>query len=729
MRKFKNLVIGGIENKLFNLILITVVLLTAAYSAVSLYHSRMLADLAAESGRRQQESIQETSDMVMESVIDQSLGQSNLLEAYLANEMFHGLQTRVEMLGDYAGKLFADPAGAGREPFAAPDPKKDGKVTSQLILAEGVDGEDPDLKDRIGLIANMSDLMSSLYGVSAETNSCFIALPDGVFLVTDDRSASKYDETGKQIVYDPRERPWYQLAVKSGGLIFTDVETDAFTGDIGIVCAMPVYVNGELKAVVGSDLFLTSMQEAVLNSEENGTFVLIINQNGHVVFSPKKEGIFQVQPSQTAQDLRKTGNPALDSFVGEAMENRTEVSLVDLEDGTYYMVGSPMGTVGWTLISACSKEAAGKPAALLRENYEKIQTETTELYRNNTKKSQLTATVLMFLVAGLMMAGSLTLAKRIVKPLNTITKRISRLSGSNLEFKMEDTYRTGDEIEELAESFASLSHKTVEYMDTIRRVTAEKERIGTELALATDIQAAMLPHIFPAFPERPDFDIFAQMNPAKEVGGDFYDYFLTDDDHLCMVIADVSGKGIPAALFMMASKIILQSCAMLGSSPGKILEKTNEAICSNNEAEMFVTVWVGILELSTGILTAANAGHEYPVIKEPHGQFEIYREKHGFVIGGMEGMQYREYKVHMEPGAKLFVYTDGVAEATNAEKELFGTERMLQALNEAAEGTPEVLLANVRRAVDDFVKEEEQFDDLTMLCLEYRGSEGTKFAV
>lgn len=729
MRKFKNLVIGGIENKLFNLILITVVLLTAAYSAVSLYHSRMLADLAAESDRRQQESIQETSDMVMESVIDQSLGQSNLLEAYLADEMFHGLQTRVEMLGDYAGKLFADPAGAGREPFAAPDPKKDGKVTSQLILAEGVDGEDPDLKDRIGLIANMSDLMSSLYGVSAETNSCFIALPDGVFLVTDDRSASKYDETGKQIVYDPRERPWYQLAVKSGGLIFTDVETDAFTGDIGIVCAMPVYVNGELKAVVGSDLFLTSMQEAVLNSEENGTFVLIINQNGHVVFSPKKEGIFQVQPSQTAQDLRKTGNPALDSFVGEAMENRTEVSLVDLEDGTYYMVGSPMGTVGWTLISACSKEAAGKPAALLRENYEKIQTETTELYRNNTKKSQLTATVLMFLVAGLMMAGSLTLAKRIVKPLNTITKRISRLSGSNLEFKMEDTYRTGDEIEELAESFASLSHKTVEYMDTIRRVTAEKERIGTELALATDIQAAMLPHIFPAFPERPDFDIFAQMNPAKEVGGDFYDYFLTDDDHLCMVIADVSGKGIPAALFMMASKIILQSCAMLGSSPGKILEKTNEAICSNNEAEMFVTVWVGILELSTGILTAANAGHEYPVIKEPHGQFEIYREKHGFVIGGMEGMQYREYKVHMEPGAKLFVYTDGVAEATNAEKELFGTERMLQALNEAAEGTPEVLLANVRRAVDDFVKEEEQFDDLTMLCLEYRGSEGTKFAV
>ena len=211
------------------------------------------------------------------------------------------------------------------------------------------------------------------------------------------------------------------------------------------------------------------------------------------------------------------------------------------------------------------------------------------------------------------------------------------------------------------------------------------------------------------------------MDPAKEVGGDFYDYFLIDDDHLCMVIADVSGKGVPAALFMMASKIILQSVAMMGLSPAGILQRTNEAICSNNEAQMFVTVWLGILELSTGKLTAANAGHEFPAIRKPNGDFELFKDKHGFVIGGMDGVRYKEYELQLEPGSKLFVYTDGVAEATSAEKELFGTERMVEALNADPQAAPQEILKNVRASVDGFVKEAEQFDDLTMLCMEYKG--------
>ena len=288
---------------------------------------------------------------------------------------------------------------------------------------------------------------------------------------------------------------------------------------------------------------------------------------------------------------------------------------------------------------------------------------------------------------------------------------------------MEDTFRTGDEVEELAKSFASISHKTVEYLDTVRRVTAEKERIGAELSLATQIQGAMLPHIVPAFPDRLDFDVIGSMDPAKEVGGDFYDYFLIDDDHLGLVIADVSGKGVPAALFMMASKIILQSVAMMGKSPAEILTKANEAICSNNEAQMFVTVWLGILELSTGKMTCANAGHEYPVLRGPGGDWALYKDKHGFVIGGMEGARYREYEIQLEPGSKLFVYTDGVPEATNAGNELLGTERMLGALNEAREAAPQEVLKAVRRTVDGFVKDAEQFDDLTMLCLEYKGTD------
>ena len=357
----------------------------------------------------------------------------------------------------------------------------------------------------------------------------------------------------------------------------------------------------------------------------------------------------------------------------------------------------------------------------LEADYQAVQEEAVHTYQTKFSRGKTQMWVLLGLAMLATLAGAIILGKRIVRPLNTITRRIAELSETNMEFKMEDAYRTGDEVEALAECFADVSHKTLEYLETVKQVTAEKERIGTELSLATRIQSSMLPHIVPAFPGRTDFDIIGSMHPAKEVGGDFYDYFLIDDDHLGMVMADVSGKGVPAALFMMASKIILQSVAMLGASPAEILTRTNDAICSNNEAGMFVTVWVGILELSTGKLTCSNAGHEYPVFKRPGEDYELYKDKHAFVVGVLEDAKYKEYEIMLEPGSRMFVYTDGVPEATNARHELFGTARMVEALNRDREAEPMDVLKNVQKAVDDFVEDAEQFDDLTMLCLEYKG--------
>ena len=253
------------------------------------------------------------------------------------------------------------------------------------------------------------------------------------------------------------------------------------------------------------------------------------------------------------------------------------------------------------------------------------------------------------------------------------------------------------------------------------REEAERERLENELQMAAQIQTSMLPGSFPAFPDRTEFELFASMDPAKEVGGDFYDFFLIDDDHLGLVIADVSGKGIPAALFMMVSKAMLKNSAMSGLSPAAALEAVNRQVCESNREEMFVTVWLGVLEISTGRLTAANAGHEYPALKAPDGEFALFKDKHGLVVGGLEDMIYRDYTLTLTPGTKLFVYTDGVPEATDRENELFGAERMLAALNQNGDAGPEELLRNVRRAVDAFVGDAEQFDDLTMLCLEYKG--------
>ena len=249
----------------------------------------------------------------------------------------------------------------------------------------------------------------------------------------------------------------------------------------------------------------------------------------------------------------------------------------------------------------------------------------------------------------------------------------------------------------------------------------DSSRIETELSLATKIQADMLPSLFPAFPDREEFDLYASMTPAKEVGGDFYDFFMVDDDHLGLVIADVSGKGVPAAMFMMFCKNIIANNVMLGKSPAKALEDANESVCANSKNDMFVTVWVGLLEISTGKMLAASAGHEYPFITNADGKFELYKDKHGLVVGAMEGVKYKEYELQMYPGSKIFVYTDGVPEANNSSEELFGMDRLKKALGVMSDSDPKVVLEGIRCAVDEFADNAEQFDDLTMLCLEYKG--------
>ena len=250
-----------------------------------------------------------------------------------------------------------------------------------------------------------------------------------------------------------------------------------------------------------------------------------------------------------------------------------------------------------------------------------------------------------------------------------------------------------------------------------------RQRIETELNVATRIQADMLPCMFPAFPERPEFDVYAGMTPAKEVGGDFYDFFLVDEDHLALVIADVSGKGVPAALFMVIAKTLLKNAAQTGLSPREVLEKVNNQLCENNQTEMFVTVWLGVYEISTGRLTAANAGHEYPALRRKDGTFELVRDKHGFVLAGMVGSRYREYELILAPGDTLFVYTDGVAEATDASNALYGTDRMLEALNGCSDSTPRGLLCAVKESVDRFAGNVPQFDDITMLALQRKTEE------
>ncbi len=339
----------------------------------------------------------------------------------------------------------------------------------------------------------------------------------------------------------------------------------------------------------------------------------------------------------------------------------------------------------------------------------------------NTLNSYLMYTIIItaLLVLCFMLAFQFLLQKRVAKPLQIISIEANEFVKNSGEIsKKLINIKTGDEIETLAKSIHDMEVDINQYIDNITVITREKERIEAELSVATNIQASMLPSIFPAFPERNEFDIFASMAPAKEVGGDFYDFFLIDENHLAMVMADVSGKGVPAALFMVISKTLLKNCTQTGASPKEVLEKVNNQLCEGNDAEMFVTVWLGIYEISTRKLVAANAGHEYPVVKRDGGDFELYKDKHGFVLAGIEGVKYREYELQLNIGDKLFLYTDGVPEASNVENELYGTKRMIDALNENKDDTMNGILATVKKDVDEFVGKAPQFDDITMLGIE-----------
>ena len=333
--------------------------------------------------------------------------------------------------------------------------------------------------------------------------------------------------------------------------------------------------------------------------------------------------------------------------------------------------------------------------------------------------------IVTFIVAFVMVQR---MKKTVVKPINDLANAAEAYSKDKKDEHRTARHfenlkiNTGDEIENLWWTMRDMESDLADYIQNLTAVTAEKERIHTELNVASQIQEGMLPQIFPVFPERHEFDVYASMNTAKEVGGDFYDIFMLDDDHLVLVMADVSGKGIPAALFMMGSKIMLNNFAMMSdATPSKILERVNDGLCANNSAEMFVTVWLGILEISTGRLIASSAGHEYPAIKHGDGGYEIFRDKHGFVLGGLEGAKYKDYEMQLEPGDAIFQYTDGVTEATNANNELFGEERMVAALNKEPEAEPDKVLGNMLDAINEFVGEADQFDDITMMCIRYKG--------
>lgn len=636
-------------------------------------------------------------------------------KALLADNIFKNFKNNIQMIADTVEAAYANADSYPDRDVPLPDQDNDGTLAVQLLFSKKTDMNDVRIIREVQLLGNAQDVLLAVNENTENMASDYIATETGIMIQVDYISGQKFDEDGNILPYEAAVRPWYIGAKETGRPFYTSVSKDAHTAKSGIMCGVPIYHNGVLAGVAGAGMYLDNIEALVRDIElgESGD-ACIINQNGEVLFSTRKEGVLVAEVDGT--DLRMSDNDALIGIADRSVAGESGVMLIEMDGESYYVAYAPMNTVGWSFLIILSENEVEYPTTMLIQNINRLKDEAVA----GIDKKMWSVGLIMLLIMGfaclIAAAAAMRLSHIIVRPIHKLTQNVRAIEGDNLEFIWEED--TGDEAQILALSFQSLTERIKKYIAEVRMITAEKERISAELSVATQIQADMLPCIFPAFPERTEFDIYASMTPAKEVGGDFYDFFLLDDNHLAMVIADVSGKGVPAALFMVISKTLIKNQAQNSRSPREILEKVNNLLYVNNKEGMFVTVWLGIMEIATGKITAANAGHEYPAVRKADGTFELIKDKHGMMAGVMEGIKYTEYEMEIENGGCLFVYTDGVPEATNAQNMLFGTDRMVDALNREPFAPPEQLLVNVKAAVDAFVGEAPQFDDLTMLAME-----------
>ena len=649
-----------------------------------------------------------SSDIAKESLISQMesyLEQLVQKQAQATNISLNTVNRVVTEATKYTASLYADSDNFVGKEVPKPDETEAGVICQKYFLVKGITPT-PEIEKEVSILSNCEYAFDPLLRENELLDNIYIGTESGISY-----RYSQYNEYNED--YDPRVRDWYKAAMANPDtLVWLPTYLDSY-GNTCITAAMSYRdANGNLAGVVASDVTLQSVIDDIMSlkiGETGSCFVL----NEDLSFIAHRD----MEKPDFDPDL--TNHLDGSSFIDKLKTSDDGIIASTYEGKDCYIAYSKLDETGWFFCATIETSEVTAPALRAKEESDNLTEATQEGMQEELFYTYRVFMIYFAIVGILITLISFAVTGTITRPIQKLTENVKAIGQGDFDHKI--PIESGDEIGLLSQRFNEMQDNLKAYMENITKVTAEKERIGAELNVASQIQGDMLPNIFPAFPDRNDFDIFASMNPAKEVGGDFYDFFLIDDDHLAIVIADVSGKGVPAALFMMMSKILVANYAIMdNTSPADTLIKVNSQICKNNANDMFVTVWLAFLTISTGHVVATNAGHEYPVLKKADGQYELLKDKHRPPIGTMDGIKYQDYEFTLEKGGGLFIYTDGVAEATNASDELFGTDRMLASLNRNSDANPRELLENIRTDVDKFVGDAPQFDDITMLCVQLR---------
>ncbi|MBR3630524.1 MAG: SpoIIE family protein phosphatase [Oscillospiraceae bacterium] len=568
------------------------------------------------------------------------------------------------------------------------DPKNNDVFTMQKTLRDTSVDDDALLQEQ-RLLGNLESSFTAFHHSDGGiVTMYYLATESGFMLHYDAASALKAESH----YYDYSQKSWYRDAREQGHAFFTDVYEDGYGRGLTITCAAPFYdADQQFAGVVAMDILVSDAFDSLLKINMENTEALLVDNDGRLISTEQIGLNFRDDPLLDENTFRKI------------MDSKTDISLTDKG---YYYAYAPIKATSWHYCLRINEHE------MLQVMY---------IMKAAIILMNILFVIVDIIIIAVIMVYSKKSARKLTMPLIDLRNDAQKISEG--DFDHHAIVHDNDEIGDLAKDFNSMAASLKQYIEDIKKVTAEKERIGAELNVATQIQADMLPRIFPAFPERNEFDIYATMDPAKEVGGDFYDFFLIDEKHLALVMADVSGKGVPAALFMVIAKTLIKNRAIMGKgTPSEILYDVNNQLCEGNDAELFVTVWLAILDLETGKGIAANAGHENPAVRRKDGTFELIKNRHSPAVATMENMKFREHEFELFPGDTLFVYTDGVAEATNADNKLYGTDRMVEALDDHAGAALKDMLQGVRQSIDAFVGEAPQFDDITMLGFRYFGT-------
>ncbi|MBR6381517.1 MAG: hypothetical protein IKS07_07595, partial [Lachnospiraceae bacterium] len=531
MRKLKSLVFGGLQQKLFNLCLVLTVLTMLVFTLVGIAALKGYQDLVLASSEEQKTEVGQMSAAAMENVVEQALLSNAEAVSFRLDDVFADFYQSLQVVAEMTTDIYAHPEDYPSMSLDGRPRDEAGELKVQLMHSEGVNLYSVEMQQELKRLFHLQELLAATVERSSTMFDCFVMTTSGAFLIADRASEGKTDDNGQPIDFDPTSRDWYNGALQTGKPYFTAVDRDFYTGVSQVMCGIPIYHDGEIVAVVGGSLSVEDirLQVAQLQMGTSG-FGVVINQNGELVFSSREEGMFGVQGAEGV-DYREAEQET-GAAVASALLGGSGFTKVKFEDQSWYMAYALMKTVGWASFLVVSETdiLASSDALVNQMNASSASARETlvEQGRNLVRLTIILATVLLLIAV----TAALVFAERIVHPLNEMSRHIQGLSEEDPVFVMRPVYETGDEVEELAKAFAVLSGRTREYIEQVRTVTAEKERISSELSVATKIQADMLPCITPLNPGRHEVRMAASMSPAKEVGGDFYDFFMIGEDKL-----------------------------------------------------------------------------------------------------------------------------------------------------------------------------------------------------